>query len=298
MKKISRYLIFFVFWGCFACSTEPELKEVDDLTADYVLPQGKSPADERIVKFYDDYNTYILYEYSDLDFYYEAPNVTYLYELPDPQYMDDMLDFLNEIWFKFYPPEFHKKYTPYKILVAKTLKQPVGTQIRGLYSFLGKKSSLYVGYCSDTLQKMSSGMKLLYKNTLQKQLWQNYLTNGTFDIPNEFYEVSDYSKVANIDKTSPDYARTRGFVQKSSSSWQNASSSWNWTYSEWCTSMYNMNPATDLENFICSMINRTSAQWATDLEYPLVKQKYDILRNHFINKYNLDLKAIGDATYE
>ena len=41
---------------------------VDPLTPDYILPQGKSPADNRIVELYNQYGTYILYEYTERDF--------------------------------------------------------------------------------------------------------------------------------------------------------------------------------------------------------------------------------------
>lgn len=43
------------------------------------------------------------------------------------------------------------------------------------------------------------------------------------------------------------------------------------------------------------MRNRTSEEWAEDLTYPLVKKKYDILRNYFLEKFNFDIQKIGDA---
>lgn len=36
---------------------------------------------------------------------------------------------------------------------------------------------------------------------------------------------------------------------------------------------------------------------ADDLQYPLVKKKYDLLRNYFIKNYGVDIQKIGDATF-
>ena len=46
-----------------------------------------------------------------------------------------------------------------------------------------------------------------------------------------------------------------------------------------------------------SMISRTSDEWASDLTYPLVKKKYDILQNYFLKTYNVNLKNIGNTVY-
>ena len=35
--------------------------------------------------------------------------------------------------------------------------------------------------------------------------------------------------------------------------------------------------------------------WATYLTYPLVKRKHDILQEHFMETYGIDLQAIGNA---
>ena len=35
--------------------------------------------------------------------------------------------------------------------------------------------------------------------------------------------------------------------------------------------------------------------WATYLTFPLVKKKHDILQAYFLEKYGIDLQAIGNA---
>ncbi len=43
---------------------------------------------------------------------------------------------------------------------------------------------------------------------------------------------------------------------------------------------------------------RTDAQMAPFLDnYPLIKQKFDILVKHYKDKYGIDVRAIANATY-
>ena len=54
----------------------------------------------------------------------------------------------------------------------------------------------------------------------------------------------------------------------------------------------------DLLTYLGSMVSRTSEEWASDMEYSLVKQKYDILRSYIQESLGIDLKAVGDAVCE
>ena len=65
---MGKYVVYLSMLGllvCLACSEDKKIGEVETLTLDYELPQGKSPADDRIVEIYEKYGSYILYEYTD-----------------------------------------------------------------------------------------------------------------------------------------------------------------------------------------------------------------------------------------
>ena len=291
MKRLRIYIITLCCLCYMACAEDKEIGEIAPLSPVYTLPQGKSPADDRIVELHSQYGTYILYEYSQLDFVYGfSTSYSYLYTLPDPQYVGDMLDLLEKIWFQYYPQEFHKKYMPYKILLADSLILQQSGQLKLKYLNTGE-NVMAIGYCSDTLRKMSAATKLAFKNELHKQLW-NIWTYSSMEFPDEFFKVSDYSSPASKDNTSENYARARGFIK-------NLSTVFN---SEWSTASYLTDLKdylkTDLYTFMLAMTTRTSEAWATDIAYPLVKKKYDILQEYFLEKYNINLKQIGDATYE
>lgn len=288
MKGIVIYLVLLSALLAGACSGDKKIGEIELLEPDYMLPQGKSPADDRIVDLFDKYGTYFLYEYTKADFNWQQGGraLDYEYTAPDPLYAGNMLDLLDDIWFKFYPVEFHKKYMPRKVFLTGILEDNVG---RLIYARVAQ-AQVAIGYCSDVLVDMSGEMKSEFKTGLQKALLKDWIDRGVISIPDEFYEVSDYSYKADIDDPeSPDYARARGFVADSDGS-------------EWCdqvnwrTNM--LEKGVDVWSFVSSMVSRTSDEWESDLEYPLVSQKYDILQEYILENYKIDLRAIGNAVYE
>ena len=122
------------------------------------------------------------------------------------------------------------------------------------------------------------------KRDIQNSLWGSWLNE--FSIPKEFYKVSDYNGVASADPENWNYARERGFVADDKGKEWSAVDPW---------PSRTLNQATDLSYFLDGMRNRTSEEWLEDLKYPLVKKKYDILRNYFLINFNFDIPAFGDA---
>ena len=299
MKKINLYLITLCLLGCMACTDEDKVDNVGTLSEDYVLPQGKSPADGRIVACYNSYKSYILYEYSHPDFMYglSENNTNYVYEKADPQCMDVVLDFLEDIWFDLYLPEFHVEYMPYKVMVVKSMETTYGTR---QFATMGKNGqSFYVNDCSEELKNLSAEEKRTYKNNLQLCLWDYWRTNGTLEFPKEFYEVSDYTRAAKDydpeNPDDPDFALARGFMPQ----WYAYQSRYIF---DWCLYVnYQtklVDSGADLQYFMYGMITRTAEEWVDYLaKYPLIKRKYDILRNWFLDKYKVDLKKVGEVTY-
>lgn len=287
MEKINIYLLTLIILWCVACSENDKLGEIEPLTPDYELPQGKSPADDRIVDYYNQYGSYILYDYTKLDFRYDMPSSSDItFVLPDPQYVGDMLDLLEDIWFEFYSTKFHKKCMPFKLFLSGELQMNYLTGFYNMFSY-SMGNSCYLGFCSDTLRKITPATKLQFKNDLQRNLWSLWL-NGTVSVPEAFYEVSDYSYVTDDDVSSPNYARVRGFLDIDGFEWS--------MYMQF--QLLSGKKQSDLTSFVYAAIARTSSDLASDLAYPLVKKKYDILRDWLLEEYGFDLQKIGDTTYE
>ena len=293
MKKIAIYLCG--LWACCltACSDDNEIGYVEPWEEEYVLPQGKSDADDRIVAFYEQYNRYILYEYTYLDLRYELGG-GYNHELPDPACVGDMLDLLDEVWFDFYPEDFKQKHLPLKIMLAEPILSEDNTDFAysDVANFSAVRSScVVIAIDADTLRNLTPEKKFDLKKNLQTGLWNAYLNE--FDFPEEFFEVSSYLSVANADPESTDYSRARGFVERHS-----MGDNWEPWYETTNYYTNQLDKDTDLSSFVMGMILKSSAEWAEDLEWPLVKKKYDLLRNWIIDTYGFDLQDIGDKTYE
>lgn len=275
-----------------SCAKDTALGPDVAFERDYVLPQGGNPvADERIVTLYETYGSYFLYDFTVLDLNWNqvANSTSYKLALGDPQYAGDMLDVLDEVWLKFYPTEFLKKNLPYRIFMADTIYTVLSYMDRPTNCVRTGDNSLAFGYMNADTKNMSAAEKLELKNTVQSLFFDLLQVRGVITIPEEFYKISDYSKAGSADVNSDDYARKRGFVA-------------NPLYgNEWCTYVNwqtkTLLQSDDLSYFLSSILRRTAEQWASDLTYPLVKQKYDILVDHFKKEYNLDLVKIGNATY-
>lgn len=288
MKQFRIYWLMLTVLGFIACAEDEEIGDIPSLTPEYALPQGNSPADDRIVALYNKYGTYVLYDYlvTDLKWMQTDVNNTwndYTYTSPEPRYAGNMLDLLDKIWFRFYPEEFHKKFMPYKIFLTSTLSYKDREGVVRNYNSRVVRTQMVISNCSEFLTTMSNETKLMLKRDVQSQLWGSWL--GKFNIPKAFYKVSNYNGLASSDPTNWNYARERGFVIDHDGK-------------EWSTTGYNptLSENADLDSFLSGMRNRTSEQWAEDLKYPLVKEKYDILRNYFLDNFDFDIQAIGDAT--
>ena len=283
MKRICIYIIVGIVVSLTACSEDDAIGYVPPLEPDYVLPTGTA-VDDTIAMYYERYGSYILYKYTDLEFYYES-NVDPdwdSYESADPLYVGDMLSLLKEIWFDFYPTEFHQKYMPYRIFLASRLIE----FDEEIFALVGT-NALYVGSCSEVLKNLAPEDKLEYKKILQRLLWSKW--GLVMDIPEDFVQVSDY--ITPLDDDS-EQARNRGFL----SGFFDDGEEYEWS------SELNYYSQKELEqrdfcSFLIHMTTSTSSELAQDLSYPLVKKKYDILKEWFNKKYGIDLQKVGDTTY-
>ena len=304
MRNLCLSVIFGLLCCCMSCAEDKGIGPELTLERDYIIPQGMSPDDDRVVELFEKYGTYFLYDYTEAEFNYSivsstssSSNVTIYGVLGDPMYLGDMLDLLDEIWLRFYPDEFLAFNLPYRVLLADTIKQ--------VYSYERPNDYLYTRLTANTIaisglnaniSNMPADEKRKMKNDLQKNFITDVLNNNKLSIPQEFYEVSDYSSAASADPSSDNYARARGFVP--SIDYEDTYG----TVSEWCTYVdyqtKRLSESNDLMHFLKNMLCHAEDEpdsWGTYLTYPLVKKKHDILQQHFKELYGIDLQAIGNA---
>lgn len=291
MRRIKLFGIIIVALGLFACAEDKSIGEIPELTAEYSLPQGHSSADDRIVEIFEKWGTYVLYDYetSDLEWLQVDVNNTwnsYGHSLPDTSYVDEMMDLLDKMWFRFYPDEFHQTFMPYKVFLASTLEYFDSYNNDTIaYNVRVVRNQMVVSNCNEKLTEMTETDKRDFKQDLQDALWGVWLSR--FEIPEEFYDVSSYATVASANPDNWNYARTLGFIaDEDGAEWS--------TLDPWPSTTLSEN--LDLNAYLSALRNRTEEEWAEDLTYPLVKQKYDILRNYFLENYHFDIQEIGNST--
>lgn len=307
--------IFFI--GCissillFACTKkDTEIGAPTPIQPDYVLPQGNASqaANDKIQQLYNNYGSYFLYNFTQKDFEWMQASGNSgggidTAVLGDPAYTAEMLQFLDNVWLKFLPDEFKKAQgIPYRVMMVDTIRQyKAGLDpSRPPYLYFNFKvvgKSITFSGMNGSLRTMTAADKMLRKNIITGAIWGYYISNNIVDVPPAFYNASNYAATAA--PVTPLYLpanleafRNRGFLPGSYNAVTGGPFEWyNGTYS-WGTAKSN-----DVNSYIFHLTQRTDAQLAPFLQYPLIKQKCDILIDYYKTKYKIDLRAIANATF-
>lgn len=293
-----------------SCKKDKAIGPPVEIKPDYALPQaGASTADNnRIVQLFNDYGSYFLYVYNQKDFEWTQATSTGSSRidtavLGNPQYVGAMLDYLNDVWLKFLPADFKKKGgIPYRVFLADSIRQyrtgfPPGMEY--LYTDI-KVSGKAIGFAgmNSGLLTMTPAVKTTRKLALTTAVWNYYLGNNIVEIPASFYNVSNYTAAApttplnTANPANVEAYRQKGFLPNSYNTVTQAPFEWHNGAFSWTNARTN-----DIGSFIFNLTQRTDAQMASYLTYPLIRQKWDILVNHFQSKYGIDVRAIANATY-
>lgn len=306
-----KYIIIITGLCCmalFSCKKDTAIGPATDVPADYILPQGDAPADanEKILSLYNTYGSYFLYNFTQKDFLWVpstggSNSKIDTAVLGNPAYTMDMLNFLHDIWLKFLPEDFKKNQgIPYRVMMADTIKQyrvgyPPGREYLYFdYKIVGK--SITFAGMNASLRTMTPASKVAKRNALIGVIWNYYIQNKILDVPDSFYDISDYvtypaSPINASNPANVDAFRQRGFMPVSYLPNGNPSEWYYGTYS-WPQAKSN-----DIATYITAILTRTDEQMASYLAYPMIKQKFDLLVNYYKSRYNIDVRAIANATY-
>ena len=137
-------LSLFTAVGLTSCVSDGEdIGAPIEITADYDLSQGgASDADKaRIKDLYDKYGSYFLYDVSYKDAMWKqvagaANESAYKITMGNPANVGAYLDYLNDIWLKYFPDSFLKNGgIPYKVVMADTLSLVKDYGSSGIYYY-------------------------------------------------------------------------------------------------------------------------------------------------------------------
>lgn len=278
------------------CAKDTQIGNIQVPGADYVLPQGgDAMADQRILKLYETYGSYFLYEFSEKDFNWtqisnSLGDDVFRFDPIEPGKMKNLLDLLQLTWFDFYDQEFLAHAMPIRIFLTETVQLQVRKFDWGIWDYILSWKDVYARYLDNqiaisnvnkSVADMSAEEKRVYKSNLQSVFLESLVASATIVAPDEFIAISDYSN--NVDDT--EEARNAGFVL-------NPTMDYEWSIDG------NMTESNDLNAYLASLVFRTAKEWEDDLQYPLVKQKYDILVSWLKTEYGIDIVKIGNTIYE
>lgn len=306
MRKII-YLIG-AFLICFSCQEDVEIGDPLEIIEDYQLPQSgaSDEANNRILKIYEDYGSYVLYDYTQTDALWQqaagvAANQVYVVKMGDATYVEDMLDYVQDVWFQFFPNEFLKKGgLPYRVFLADSVYQIRTNGRYIMYNQMINGNAIVIAGMNKDLKTMTAATKRSRSLELINTLWNYYIAEGLLDVPEKFYDGTDYSTMPEIplsDSTNLEAYRKRGFLP---SGYSGSGKPSEWFYSsKWGTS-WTSAKTNDLNSYMYNIMQRTDEQMAEYLnnpDYELIRTKWNILVNYYKDEYNIDLRKIAHVTY-
>ncbi|MFI0429389.1 putative zinc-binding metallopeptidase [Mariniflexile sp. HMF6888] len=301
-----------------SCSnTEENEIEPSGIKTGYTVPQGNNDFDNDIVKFYDDYGTYLLYRFTDKDAYWTPSKWTngepstddsqgklgFIYFEPDENYIKPQLDLLNRTWFNHYSPEFLDKFLPVKILLCSQVQycnfdfssypfKIKGADVPAYYNF----DNICVSYAKEDVLNLTTEQETVFEKGINRVFVDCMYGQGKLNTTEVFNASANYS-IASAQKTNTALWKI-GILQP----------------------YYSASPNNDWKQFVTMMICYSEAYLNKDVttvnEYDtketswegifspikdkngLLKKRYDMVRQFYIDNYNIDLQLVGNEIYQ
>ncbi len=292
------------------------------ISKDYNLPQSgaSEAANRRILNYYDKYGSFVLYDFTNKDAMWvmSTGNASkggreYFTTLGDPTNVDTMLDYIEDIWLKYFSEDFLKKGgMPYRVFLADSLymqrdfgesggivKYPTNYMING-------DAVIIAGM--NVISELTEAEKKSRKVELFNALWNYYKGKGLVDNPEEFYAGTDYITPPHMSYDEVgrewiytdedlDALRNRGFIPDYNAYGYTKYSEIFMQYSETNTSWSNTDGATikanDYKYYLNQIIQATDEEATEFLKYPAVATKWNFLVNHYKEAVGIDLRALG-----
>lgn len=247
----------------------------------YKLPQGNHPYDTAIQNFYNKYHCFILYKWDSTEFLYAVTrNFTdaVMAYAADSDYVQQALDFMHANWFDLYPSAFLQQTLPLKILLASdidTVKSAQGITIHHVFpSSVAGYNHVTFGLVNGSLPTLTTGERDTARGCLQRAYWLQALGMNMVEAPPAFDSTIQLSQVTNT----PVSLQQNGIVR-----WENPLTI-TMDLADWVMVITSTNSAT---------MNSTWLSPSNDI-YGAYKKKYDIITSYYLNKYGVDLQAIGN----
>ena len=309
----------------FSCANDGEdIGSPLEIYKDYDLPQSgaSDAANQRILNYYDKYGSFVLYDFTNKDAMWvmstgnaSSGGREYITTLGDPANVDAMLDYIEDIWLKYFSEDFLKKGGMlYRVFLADSLYMQRdfgdGNIMKTPTNYMINGDALIIAGMN-VISELTDAEKKARKLELINALWNYYKGKGLVDNPEEFYAGTDYITPPHMSYEIGDYGygewvytdedletlRNRGFIPDYNTYGYSKYSEIFMQYSETTTSWSNTNEAAikanDYKYYLDQIMQATDEEAAEFLKYPAVATKWNFLVEHYKETVGIDLRALG-----
>lgn len=303
-----------LLYSCLVLSLTACYKKDGEITATetnigYTVPQGNHDYDNYIVQFYNKYGKYLLYDFTDKDVYWTptgwknakislggiwttGPEVV----KADTAYVSNQLKLMDTTWFKYYSDRFIKDFLPVKIMLGKSVDSvyvtilslsPITygkgvTSVAAWYNY----DNISVNYGNSTaatltpaqVKKIGAKIHLVFMQSIKER--------------NLVAATANFAAIANYGTsyTTQALAYAQGIIYPYNST---PNANLDWAY--FMQAMVSMNETSLKTSTAATNTTFWGILNATKDVNGRIRQRYNMVRNYYIEKYGVDLQAIGNT---
>jgi hypothetical protein len=289
-----------------ACKKEAALTPTGDETG-YSVPQGNHFYDTTILNWYNKYGAYFLYRFSDKDTYWTPTGWknstgngpwTTGYEAigADTNFIARQLALMQKLWLSYYSDAFLKAFLPAKVMLCKSVDSiytnyvfsPTTQYFRIVKSVAAyyNYDNICINYGSSAVTSFTSADSAKFRAKANLVFIQSIAGRNLSAPTNAFSSVATYAPTF----SSQALAYAQGIITNYINT-RSPQLDWNAyleamvTFSE--TTLNKNTPNTNTT--YVGILNATKDTGGK------IRQRYNLIRNYFINTYGVDLQVIGNA---
>jgi len=315
-RKIDFYVVLLLcLLFTVACYDEIELSP-SGIISSYSVPQGDHDYDDVIVDYYNKYGSCLLYKFTDKDTYWTPSawmngvlgtdgNSGYIVTPSDEKYVGEQVDMIEKLWFSSYSDKFLKEFLPVKIMLCSEIDSVyvtwdfsvipvqmsyIGVGVQSWYNY----DNICVGYGNESVMRMTGADEAAFRRSINRIFIESMIGRGKTAPTKEFCEVANY-KISSSDMYTASKLWAAGIPQLVN---------------------YSISEANDWKTFLLMMVlcsedfltrvpeynsdwDSSSKNWDGLLNpvkdvNGLLKKRYDMVRDYFIENYNMDLQKVGN----
>lgn len=225
---------------------------------------------------------------SDYVYNFNNPNTIHIVApKQDKELLHKSIQFISEVFFDLYDDNFKKNYFPFTVLLADEIQWWAFDEY-DLFNAYASTSFVAIANINDDLSTLDEATKRVYRGNINAALWSGYLlprdawrARGAFyEVSAEFYDYF-YLEAETIEEGIIE-AREYGFISYDPFL--------SYTEDPDDIALIIPSPEKDIELYIQFIFSSTREELDEVMEeYPLVEEKYKILRESIQESINIDI---------